>query len=1367
MAVVGEAHIIVRAITTSVEKDIRKGFSGISGAGGEAGDNLGKSFRKALDKQMSASGPGKLADALRGLVPEAERVYLQFRRLTRIGYAAQAGFGAIVGSIGSIVGGLGALIGVAGAAASSLIAVASAGASIGTAFGVAKFAFGGIGEAMQEARGGGGGGGQDNTAAIEAAQRKLAEVIAKNSDKLVDANNKVTVAQEKLNRALREGREELQQISFSAEQAALDEKEAAIELEKARETLQGVQDLPPNSRARREALLAYEQAELNLRLAQDAASDLATEEQRLSRLGVEGTEDVIDARRELAEAEEDRIRVIRDNAFDLADAEADLEEALRKTSAALGAATRAYDKLTASQKVFVGFLKQIKPLFAGLREDVAGGFLPVLQTQIQRFIDAGLVGVLSAGFTEIGVALGETSELFTSAFLNSRGLDNLSSFFTTTARVVPSMGRALGLSFGSFLEVLKAAEPITIRFVEFIEGKAETLQNFLSVKGASGELEAFFTRAGDLGARFGDVFGNIFGFLGDIIMANFGPGSGGDMVLSWLQKVTQGFNDIDPTFLESYFKGASENAIALLDSFGILFELLIRAGDDPGVKGFYDNLNQGASALAIIIRESVAAAPSLGRFLALATEIIAIFADSGSVKAFFDTLNIGLGALLNFLEAIKPAIDFVGPIFATITAITLMGSLLLTVGKVFAGFGITALTSLARIPATATLGINGLTGLSGASTRAAAALATVGPAATVTAAQTTAAAKLTAAGWTVVPPAIAKSTAALATVGPAATVTAAQTTAAAKLTAAGWTVVPPAAGAAATASTVAGTAIKAAFGPIGIAIGLVTAAFALLAYQSGKTQEAIDNASVATTNAMKSGADGTEIFNSALAAVGDTATRDVLAGTKNLAGSIDGLISSQENATTVMTRYGRATIGPNKISEGYKNTLEAVGNSLGNLATTNLPEAQRSFSSLVKAQKISNDGALEMLATNDGMRQSFIDQANQMGINILGINGMVDEQLLLNFALGQGEVAVRAAADAERSRLEGIRRVNQGLSEAAQRAVGFGDATSIALKNGEVNFEQTVKNLNDKAFASTQFFNNLLTLQQKGISESAINFLKTAGDQGVLLAQDLVGRTSAELLKFNAPFKTLELQSGPTFTRISDSITKALNGGKIGTETAARLQAQLSSATTAADMQRIGGQLAREIEKSVSAKDPWKRTSAAVTAGVDGAATGKGIADAVTGALGSVKTMNDAKNAGNGIRNSLQSSFSTPISVTIQVKTKYLKATGGIVEAAVGGLIRGPGTGTSDSIPAMLSDGEYVINAKATSMFRPILDAINYGKSIPASPPTGAVNTKQGSTSSPQNINITVNPSAGMNERELAKLVSREIAYSMRKGAMS
>lgn len=44
---------------------------------------------------------------------------------------------------------------------------------------------------------------------------------------------------------------------------------------------------------------------------------------------------------------------------------------------------------------------------------------------------------------------------------------------------------------------------------------------------------------------------------------------------------------------------------------------------------------------------------------------------------------------------------------------------------------------------------------------------------------------------------------------------------------------------------------------------------------------------------------------------------------------------------------------------------------------------------------------------------------------------------------------------------------------------------------------------------------------------------------------------------------------------------------------------------------------------------------------------------------------------------------------------------------ASGGLVTGAGTGTSDSIPARLSNGESVMTARATSMFAPLLSAIN------------------------------------------------------------
>ena len=47
------------------------------------------------------------------------------------------------------------------------------------------------------------------------------------------------------------------------------------------------------------------------------------------------------------------------------------------------------------------------------------------------------------------------------------------------------------------------------------------------------------------------------------------------------------------------------------------------------------------------------------------------------------------------------------------------------------------------------------------------------------------------------------------------------------------------------------------------------------------------------------------------------------------------------------------------------------------------------------------------------------------------------------------------------------------------------------------------------------------------------------------------------------------------------------------------------------------------------------------------------------------------------------------------------------VKFARGGYVSGAGTSTSDSIPAMLSNGEFVVNAKATSMFPDLLETIN------------------------------------------------------------
>lgn len=121
---------------------------------------------------------------------------------------------------------------------------------------------------------------------------------------------------------------------------------------------------------------------------------------------------------------------------------------------------------------------------------------------------------------------------------------------------------------------------------------------------------------------------------------------------------------------------------------------------------------------------------------------------------------------------------------------------------------------------------------------------------------------------------------------------------------------------------------------------------------------------------------------------------------------------------------------------------------------------------------------------------------------------------------------------------------------------------------------------------------------------------------------------------------------------------------------------------------------------------------------------------------------------------------------------------GGIVEAATGGLIRGPGTGTSDSIPARLSDGEFVVNAAATRRHLDLLRAVNDGRiasfangglagSSPALRGANGNGWAANDNAMPAvtiNAPISVEGSAGTPEQnlDLAKKMRREMEAGMR-----
>ena len=140
----------------------------------------------------------------------------------------------------------------------------------------------------------------------------------------------------------------------------------------------------------------------------------------------------------------------------------------------------------------------------------------------------------------------------------------------------------------------------------------------------------------------------------------------------------------------------------------------------------------------------------------------------------------------------------------------------------------------------------------------------------------------------------------------------------------------------------------------------------------------------------------------------------------------------------------------------------------------------------------------------------------------------------------------------------------------------------------------------------------------------------------------------------------------------------------------------------AAKLTNAASQLIRNFGEDNKAMTRLAKTLALATVAIN---TGKAISEAI------------AANAGKPW------GFAAIAGVVAQIMSAMASAIGIINSAkfATGGLVTGPGSGTSDSIPAMLSNGESVMTARSTSMFAPLLSSLNQlggGVPITSSAPT-------------------------------------------------
>ena len=736
MAELGTAYVVVRALTNQVESDIRRGFSGADKVGRDAGKKTADGFRK---------GWGSKDVGTSQLARNAENARLTLRRLTITNYFLTPAIQGVVGAIGALGAGLVILSTALSRASQGLIVLGSSLSAVLQAAVVTKVGMGGVAEAFKALSRA-----EDESSAaskrvedalkrVEQARIRLRNIIDKEApEKLAEAKERAAEAErraanallsseratrgyndaqketldalEDLNKARDRAKEKIQQLRFEVEGAAISEKKARLQFERARDALQRVQDLPPNSRARQEAELAFAEADLNLRRAIDRNSDLKEEEEAATRAGVEGSQEVVAAKARIekaiiaekdaqiaaanAQLEVQRARAEADKAAaaaasggdvqrqideQIAQARESLKDAIKDLEDAQNGAGKgvadAFKDISPAARAFVERLHELKDAFKLIRFAAQEGLFPGLTRSLD--IVAGRIGQLMPMFNRTGAVIGDVAENFTQNAFEGKNFLTLERVWSTNDTLIGNFGRTAANLYTTLLNLLDAARPLAERFGAWIE-KISGNWAISTGKNVEGLTERF-NKAGDLLADFGFYFKELNrGFRG--LGAAVEESGALEDFIQYLKDGATAFADFaeaggDGEFdLVQYFADANENVQAVLSALSQIVKEILKMGGDESTGQFASAIEEAAVNFGKVFKIIGEGDNGLDEFIVGISELFLVLAENESFGAFFGILNDAIDALKEFIEIpfVKENLDKIFVAFAFVKAFGLV-----------------------------------------------------------------------------------------------------------------------------------------------------------------------------------------------------------------------------------------------------------------------------------------------------------------------------------------------------------------------------------------------------------------------------------------------------------------------------------------------------------------------------------------------------------------------------------------------------------------------------------------------------------------------------------------------------------------------
>lgn len=281
------------------------------------------------------------------------------------------------------------------------------------------------------------------------------------------------------------------------------------------------------------------------------------------------------------------------------------------------------------------------------------------------------------------------------------------------------------------------------------------------------------------------------------------------------------------------------------------------------------------------------------------------------------------------------------------------------------------------------------------------------------------------------------------------------------------------------------------------------------------------------------------------------------------------------------------------------------------------------------------------------------------------------------------------------------------------------DNFNFKLSELEGGFGGYLEQLEESQRAQMNWAQNLLTIADE-VPPHVLGGLSEMGIEGASLVQGLVDATDEEVDRFVELWDAGNSDATDSFSvMFSDFMAMAHEAGDTG---------GVDFVLNLLDQVAAGDISFREAvdQMTAYAEEEFENSNPEATAHLDNTQAMKDLQTTIENLIDQMERANptakadvDTSGAWNSLTNWVSSAKDWLSRQSLSITTRLLTrgfSDGGPVTAApsysTGGWINGPGGPREDRIPAMVSDGEFIVNAKASREFGPLLEWINNGGEI-------------------------------------------------------